>query len=197
MESILEYHIRNIKERTGIEFTVVEGSTWENPSLHYWAAKELFHASEDKIGIATIEDCHNAIKLQKETFNSKIKNISRNAVQIIELANLIKGDLEYNVNTWLDDLRKAKEKDEIAFETSNELGYLIALHGGLTILLDEITNGNVADNVRHYRQTLKNNIVSCHNLLNMDRAEWLRRTWIDTLCNMASQRIHLLNKDKQ
>lgn len=197
MESILEYHIRNIKERTGIEFTVNEGSTWGNPSLRYWAAKELFHASGDKAGIATVEDCYNAIKLQKETFNSKIKNISRNAVQIIEIANLVKGDLEDNVNTWLGDLRKAKEKDEIAFETSNELGYLIALHGGLTILLGEITNSNVADNVRHYRQTLKNNIVSCHNLLNMDRAEWLRRTWIDTLCNMASQRVHLLNKDKQ
>ena len=197
MESILEYHIRNIKERTGIEFTVEEGSNWENPSLRYHAAKELFHASEDKTGIVTVEDCYNAIKLQKETFNNKIKSISRNAVQIIELANLVKGDLEDNVNTWLDDLRKAKEKDEIAFETSNELGYLIALHGGLTILLGEITNGNVADNVRHYRQTLKNNIVSCHNLLNMDRAEWLRRTWIDTLCNMASQRVHLLNKDKQ
>lgn len=197
MESILEYHIRNIKERTGIEFTVEEGSTWENPSLRYHAAKELFHASEDKTGIVTVEDRYNAIKLQKETFNSKIKSLSRNAVQIIELANLVKGDLEDNVNTWLDDLRKAKEKDEIAFKTSNELGYLIALHGGLAILLGEITNGNVADNVRHYRQTLKNNIVSCHNLLNMDRAEWLRRTWIDTLCNMASQRIHLLNKDKQ
>lgn len=197
MESILEYHIRNIKERTGIEFTVEESSTWENPSLRYHAAKELFHASEDKTGIATVEDCYSAIKLQKETFNSKIKSISRNAAQIIELANLVKGDLEDNVNTWLDDLRKAKEKDGIAFDTSNELGYLIALHGGLTILLDEITNGNVADNVRHYRQTLKNNIVSCHNLLNMDKAEWLRRTWIDTLCNMASQRIHLLNKDKQ
>lgn len=197
MESILEYHIRNIKERTGIEFIVEEGSTWENPSLRYHAAKELFHASEDKTGIATVEDCYNAIKLQKETFNSKIKNISRNAVQIIELANLVKGDLEDNVNTWLGDLRKAKEKDEIAFETSNELGYLIVLHGGLTILLGVITNSNVADNVRHYRQTLKNNIVSCHNLLNMERAEWLRRTWIDTLCNMASQRVHLLNKDKQ
>lgn len=197
MESILEYHIRNIKERTGIEFTVEEGSAWENPSLRYHAAKELFHASEDKTGIVTVEDRYNAIKLQKETFNSKIKSLSRNAVQIIELANLVKGDLEDNVNTWLDDLHKAKEKDGIAFETSNELGYLIALHGGLTILLGEITNGNVADNVRHYRQTLKNNIVSCHNLLNMDRAEWLRRTWIDTLCNMASQRIHLLNKDKQ
>lgn len=197
MESILEYHIRNIKERTGIEFTVEEGSTWENPSLRYHVAKELFHASEDKTGNATVEDCYNAIKLQKETFNSKIKSISRNAVQITELANLVKGDLEDNVNTWLDDLREAKEKDEIAFETSSELGYLKALHGGLTILLGEITNGNVADNVRHYRQTLKNNIVSCHNLLNMDRAEWLRRTWIDTLCNMASQRVHLLNKDKQ
>ena len=197
MESILEYHIRNIRERTGIEFTVVEGSTWENPSLHYRAAKELFHSSEDKEGIATVEDCFKGIEIQKETFNSKIKNISRNAAQIIELANLVKGDLEDNVNTWLDDLHKAKEKDGIAFETSDELGYLIALHGGLTILLGGITNDNVADNVRHYRQTLKNNIVSCHNLLNMDRAEWLRRTWIDTLCNMASQRTHLLNKDKQ
>lgn len=197
MGSILEYHIRNIKERTGIEFSVVEGSTWDNPSLRYHAAKELFHSSEDKEGIATVEDCYNVIKLQKETFNSKIKNISRNAAQIIEIANLVKGDLDDSVNTWLDDLRKAKEKDVIAFESSNELGYLIALHGGLTILLGEITNSNVVDNARHYRQTLKNNIVSCHNLLNMDRAEWLRRTWIDTLCNMASQRIHLLNKDKQ
>ena len=197
MESILGYHIRNIKERTGIEFTVAEGSTWDNPSLRYHAAKELFHAGEDKEGIATVEDCYNVIKLQKETFNSKIKNISRNAAQIIEIANLVKGDLDDNVNTWLDDLRKAKEKDGIAFESSNEIGYLIALHGGLTILLGETTNSNVADNIRHYRQTLKNNIVSCHNLLNMGRAEWLRRTWIDPLCNMASQRIHLLNKDKQ
>lgn len=197
MESILEYHIRNIRERTGIEFSVVEGSTWDNPSLRYHAAKELFHSGEDKEGIATIEDCYNVIKLQKETFNSKIKNISRNATQIIEIANLVKGDLDDSVNTWLDDLRKAKEKDVISFESSNELGYLIALHGGLTILLGKITNSNVADNIRHYRQTLKNNIVSCHNLLNMDRAEWLRRTWIDTLCNMASQRVHLPNKDKQ
>lgn len=197
MESILEYHIRNIKERTGIEFSVVVGSTWDNPSLRYHAAKELSHSSEDKEGIATVEDCYNAIKLQKETFNNKIKNISRNAAQIIEIANLQKGDLDDSVNTWLDDLRRAKEKDEVAFESVSELGYLLALHGCLTVLVNEMTNKDVADNIRHYRQTLKNNIVSCHNHLNMDRAEWLRRTWIDTLCNMASQRVHLLNKDKQ
>lgn len=197
MESILEYHIRNIKERTGIEFSVNEGSTWDNPSLRYHAAKELFHSSEDKEGIATVEDCFKGIEIQKETLETKIKKIPQNVVQSMAISNLVKGDLDDSVNTWLDDLRKAKEKDVISFESSNELGYLIALHGGLTILLGETTNSNVADNIRHYRQTLKNNIVSCHNLLNMDRSEWLRRTWIDTLCNMASQRVHLLNKDKQ
>lgn len=185
MESILEYHIRNIKERTGIEFTVEEGSTWENPSLRYRAAKELFHASEDKTGIATVEDCFRGIEIQKETLESKIKKIPQNAVQSMAIANLQKGDLDESVNTWLDDLRRSKEKDEVAFETVNDLGYLLAIHGCLTVLMNEMTDMGVAGNVNQYRQTLKNNIKTCHNLVNMDRNEWLRRTWLDTLCDVA------------
>lgn len=185
MESILEYHIRNIKERTGVEFTVVEGSTWDSPALSYRAPKELFYASEDKTGIATVEDCFKGMQLQKETLDSKIKKIAQNVVQSIEIANLVSGDLDDSVNTWLDDLRRSKEKDEVAFGSVSELGYLMAIHGCLTILMNEMTDKSIADNVRYYRQTLKNNIGTCHNLLNMDRAEWLRRTWVDTLCGVA------------
>lgn len=197
MESILEYHIRNIKERTGIEFTVEEGSTWDKPALSYKAPKELFHASEDKTGIATVEDCFKGIQLQKDTLDSKIKKIAQNVVQSIEIANLVSGDLDDSVNTWLDDLRRSKEKDEVAFETASELGYLMAIHGCLTILMNEMTDKSIADNVRYYRQTLKNNIRTCHNLLNMDRAEWLRRTWVDTLCGVARHCVHSLNGGKQ
>lgn len=185
MESILEYHIRNIKERTGIEFSVIDGSTWDNPSLRYHAAKELFHADEDKEGIATVEDCFKGIEIQKETLEAKIKKIPQNVVQSMAIANLQKGDLDDSVNTWLDDLRRAKEKDEIAFESVSELGYLLALHGCLTVLVNEMTNKDVADNVNQYRQALKNNIKTCHNLVNMDRAEWLRRTWLDTICDVT------------
>lgn len=185
MESILEYHIRNIKERTGIEFSVIEGSTWDNPSLRYHAAKELFYSSEDKEGIATIEDCFKSIEIQKETLEAKIKKIPQNVVQSMAIANLQKGDLDDSVDTWLDDLRRAKEKDVIAFESVSELGYLLALHGCLTVLVNEMTNKDVADNVNQYRQTLKNNIKTHHNLVNMDRDEWLRRTWLDTLCDVA------------
>ena len=185
MESILEYHIRNIKERTGIEFSVVEGSTWDNPSLRYHATKELFHSSEDKEGIATVEDCFKGIEIQKETLEAKIKKIPQNVVQSMAISNLQKGDLDDSVNTWLDDSRRAKEKDEVAFESVSELGYLLTLHGCLTVLMNEMTNKDVVDNVNQYRQTLKNNIKTCHNLVNMDRAEWLRRTWLDTLCVVA------------
>lgn len=197
MESILEYHIRNIKERTGIEFTVVEGSTWDKPSLRYWAAKELFHASEDKTGIATVDDCFKGITLQKETLDSKIKKIPQNVVQSIEIANLVSGDLDDSVNTWLDDLRRTKEKDEVAFGSVSELGYLMAIHGCLTILMNEMTDKSIVDNVRYYRQTLKNNIGTCHNLLNMDRAEWLRRTWVNTLCGVARHCVHSFNRGEQ
>lgn len=185
MESILEYHIRNIKERTGIEFSVIEGSTWDNPSLRYHAAKELFHSSEDKEGIATVEDCFKGIEIQKETLDSKLKKIPQNVIQSVAIANLQKGDLDDSVNTWLGDLRKAKEKDEIAFESVSELGYLLALHGCMTVLVNEMTNKDVADNVNQYRHTLKNNIKTCHNLVNMDRGEWLLRTWLDTLCGVT------------
>nr|DAP57254.1 MAG TPA: hypothetical protein [Caudoviricetes sp.] len=185
MESILEYHIRNIKERTGIEFSVIEGSTWENPSLRYHVAKELFHSNEDKEGIATIEDCFKGIEIQKETLEAKIKKIPQNVIQSVAIANLQKGDLDDSVNTWLGDLRKAKEKDEIVFESVSELGYLLTLHGRLSVLMNEMTNKDVADNVNQYRQTLKNNIKTCHNLVNMDRGEWLLRTWLDTLCGVT------------
>ena len=155
MESILEYHIRNIKERTGIEFTVVEGSTWNNPSLRYYAAKELFHADEDKEGIATVEDCFKGIEIQKETLEAKIKKIPQNVVQSMATANLQKGDLDFDLSTWLEDLRKAKEKNTIASRSSEDIGYLMVLHGCLTILMNEMTDIEVSKNVDHYRQTLK------------------------------------------
>ena len=117
-------------------------------------------------------------------------------------------DLEEAVGGDLQELeRKVEEAEKVYINKHGEGSY--AIKRILEKMLNRLRNNgqvdikfydiNLAhpDNVRHYLQTLKNNIVSCHNLLNMDRAEWLRRTWIDTLCNMASQRIHLLNKDKQ
>lgn len=181
MESILEYHIRNIKERTGIEFTVVEGSTWDKPSLRYWAAKELFHASEDKTGIATVDDCFKGIELQKETLDSKIKKIPQSAIQSLAIANLKKGDLDFDLSTWLKDLRKAKEKNTIASRSSEDIGYLMALHGRLTILMNEMTDMDVAKNIDYYRQTLKNNIKMDREHLNMTNSQWRYSTWFETL----------------
>lgn len=181
MESILEYYIRNIKERTGIEFTVVEGSTWENPSLRYWAAKELFRASEDKTGIATVDDCFKGIEIQKETLDSKIKKIPQNAVQRMAIANLQKGDLDFDLSTWLKDLRKAKEKNTIASRMSEDIGYLMALHGRLTILMNEMTDIEVSKNVDYYRQTLKNNIKMDREHLNMTDSRWRYSIWLETL----------------
>ena len=181
MESILEYHIRNIKERTGIEFTVEEGSTWDNPSLSYRAPKELFYASEDKTGIATVEDCFKGTQLQKDTLDSKIKKIPQNAVQSMAIANLKKGDLDFDLSTWLKDLRKAKEKNTIASRSSEDIGYLMAIHGRLTILMNEMTDMNVAKNIDYYRQTLKNNIKMDREHLNMTNSQWRYSTWLDTL----------------
>lgn len=181
MESILEYHIRNIKERTGIEFTVEEDSTWDNPSLRYHAAKELFHASEDKTGIATVEDCFRGIEIQKETLESKIKKIPQNVPQSIAIANLQKGDLDFDLSTWLKDLRKAKEKNTIVSKTSEDIGYLMVLHGRLTILMNEMTDMNVAKNIDYYRQTLKNNIKMDREHLNMTNSQWRYSTWLETL----------------
>lgn len=181
MESILEYHIRNIKERTGIEFAVVKGSTWDNPSLRYYAAKELFHASEDKTGIATVEDCFRGIEVQKETLEAKIKKIPQNVVQSMAIANLQKGDLDFDLSTWLDDLRKAKEKNTIASRSSEDIGYLMATHGCLTVLMNEMTDIEASKNVDHYRQTLKNSIKMDCRYLNMTDNQWRRATWLDTL----------------
>lgn len=181
MENILEYHIRNIKERTGIEFTVVEGSTWDNPSLRYHAAKELFHASEDKTGVATVEDCFRGIEIQKETLDSKIKKIPQNVAQSTAIANLKKGDLDFDLSTWLEDLRKAKEKNTIASRSSEDIGYLMALHGRLTILMNEMTDMDVAKNIGYYRQTLKNNIKMDREHLNMTNSQWRYSTWLETL----------------
>lgn len=181
MESILEYHIRNIKERTGIEFTVEESSTWENPSLRYWAAKELFHADEDNTGIATVEDFFRGIEIQKETLESKIKKIPQNVVQSMAIANLKRGDLDFDLTTWLDDLRKAKEKNTIASRSSEDIGYLMALHGRLTILMNEMTDMDVAKNIDYYRQTLKNNIKMDREHLNMTNSQWRYSTWLETL----------------
>lgn len=181
MESILEYHIRNIKERTGIEFSIVEGSTWDNPSLRYRAAKELFHSSEDKEGIATVEDCFKGIEVQKETLEAKIKKIPQNAEQSMVITNLQKGDLDFDLSTWLEDLRKAKEEDKYAFETADETGYLMVLHGRLTILMNEMIDEKAVRNVDHYRRALKNNIKLCRNRLTMSLNEWMRYTWLCTL----------------
>lgn len=197
MESILEYHIRNIKERTGIEFVVVEDSTWDNPALSYRAPKKLFHASEDKTGIATIEDCFKGIQLQKDTLDDKIKKIAQNVVKSIEIANLVSGDLDDSVNTWLDDLRRSKEKDEVAFGSVSELGYLMAIHGSLTILMNEMTDMDVAKNIDQYRQTLKNNIKMNRERLNMTENEWRHQSWLATLYGVARQYVHLLGKGKQ
>ena len=196
MESILEYHIRNIKERTGIEFTVVEGSTWDNPSLRYWAAKELFHASEDKTGIATVNDCFKGIEIQKDTLDDKIKKIPQNVVQSMAIANLKKGDLDFDLTTWLDDLRKAKEENVSAFNMTNDTGYLMAIHGILTVLVNEMTDMCVADSVDQYRQTLKNNIKMDRERLNMTENEWRHQSWLSTLYGVARQYVHLLGKDK-
>lgn len=197
MESILEYHIRNIKERTGIEFAVVEGSTWDKPALSYKAAKELFHASEDKTGIATIEDCFKGIQLQKDTLDSKIKKIPQNVAQSMAIANLKKGDLDFDLTTWLDDLRKAKEENTSAFNMTNDTGYLMAIHGILTVLMNEMADVDVADSVDQYRQTLKNNIKMNRVRLNMTDNEWLHQSWLFTLYGVARQYVHLLGKGKQ
>lgn len=197
MESILEYHIRNIKERTGIEFTVAEGSTWDNPALSYKAAKELFHASEDKTGIATVEDCFKGIQLQKDTLDSKIKKIPQNVVQSMAIANLKKGDLDFDLTTWLDDLRKAEKENVSAFNMTNDTGYLMAIHGILTVLMNEMVDMDVADSVDQYRQTLKNNIKMNRERLNMTDNEWRHQSWLSTLYGVARQYIHLLGKDKQ
>lgn len=194
MESILEYHIRNIKERTGIEFSVVEGSTWDNPSLRYRAAKELFHASEDKTGIATVEDCFRGIEIQKETLDSKIKKIPQNVIQSTAIAKLTKGDLDFDLTTWLDDLRKAKEENAGAFNMANDTGYLMAIHGRLTILMNEMTDMNVAGYINHYRQVLKNNIKMDRERLNMTDNEWRHQSWLSTLYGVARQYVHLLGK---
>lgn len=197
MESILEYHIRNIKEQTGIEFTVEEGSTWDNPSLRYHAAKELFHASGDKTGIATVEDCFRGIELQKETLDSKIKKIPQNVVQSMAIANLQKGDLDFDLSTWLKDLHKAKEKNTIASRLSEDIGYLMAIHGRLTVLMNEMTDIEVSKDVDHYRQTLKNNIKMDREYFNMTDNEWRHQSWLATLYGVARQYVHLLGKDKQ
>nr|DAO95274.1 MAG TPA: hypothetical protein [Caudoviricetes sp.] len=197
MESILEYHIRNIKERTGIEFTVEEGSTWENPSLRYHAAKELFRASEDKTGIATVEDCFIGMQLQKDTLDNKIKKIPQNAIQSTAIAKLTKGDLDFDLTTWLDDLHKAKEENTSAFNMANDTGYLMAIHGRLTILMNEMTDMNVAGYVNHYRQVLKNNIKMDRERLNMTDNEWRHQSWLSTLYGVARQYVHLLGKGKQ
>ena len=197
MGSILEYHIRNIKERTGIEFTVGEGSTWENPSLRYHAAKELFHASEDKTGIATVEDCFRGIEIQKETLESKIKKIPQNVAQSMAIANLKKGDIDFDLTTWLDDLLKAKKKNTIASRMSEDIGYLMALHGRLTILMNEMTDMDVVRNIDYYRQTLKNNIKMDREHLNMTDNEWRHQSWLSTLYGVARQYVHLLGKGKQ
>lgn len=181
MESILEYHIRNIKERTGIEFTVVEGSTWDSPSLRYHATKELFHSSEDKEGIATVEDCFKGIEIQEETLEAKIKKIPQNAAQSMVIANLQKGDLDIDLSTWLEDLRKAKEKNTIASRSSEDIGYLMVLHGRLTILMNEMTDIGASKNVDYYRQTLKNNIKMEREYLNMTDNQWRRAIWLDAL----------------
>lgn len=194
MESILEYHIRNIKERTGIEFTVEEGSTWENPSLRYRAAKELFHASEDKTGISTVEDCFKGITLQKETLDSKIKKIPQNVIQSTAIAKLTKGDLDIDLSTWLDDLRKAEKENTSAFNMANDTGYLMAIHGRLTILMNEMTDMNVAGCINHYRQVLKNNIKMDRERLNMTDNEWRHQSWLSTLYGVARQYVHLLGK---
>ena len=197
MESILEYHIRNIKERTGIEFAVVEGSTWDNPALSYRAPKELFHASEDKTGIATVEDCFKGIQLQKDTLDDKIKKIPQNVIQSTAIAKLTKGDLDFDLTTWLDDLRKAKEENTSAFNMANDTGYLMAIHGRLTILMNEMTDMNVAGYINHYRQVLKNNIKMYRERLNMTDSEWRHQSWLSTLYGVARQYIHLLGKGKQ
>ena len=197
MESILEYHIRNIKERTGIEFTVEEGSTWENPSLRYHAAKELFHASEDKTGISTVEDCFKGITLQKETLDSKIKKIPQNVIQSTAISKLTKGDLDIDLSTWLDDLRKAEKENTSAFNMANDTGYLMAIHGRLTILMNEMTDMNVAGCINHYRQVLKNNIKMDRERLNMTDNEWRHQSWLSTLYGVARQYVHLLGKGKQ
>ena len=196
MESILEYHIRNIKERTGIEFSVIEGSTWDNPSLRYHAAKELFHASEDKTGIATVEDCFRGIEIQKETLEAKIKKIPQNAAQSMAIANLKKGDLDFDLSTWLEDLRKAEKENVSAFKMANDIGYLLAIHGCLTVLMNEMANMSVADNINHYRQTLKNNIKMNRERLNMTENEWHHQPWLSTLYGVARQYVHLLGKGK-
>lgn len=197
MESILEYHIRNIKERTGIEFTVAEGSTWDSPALSYKAPKELFHASEDKTGIATVEDCFKGIQLQKDTLDSKIKKISQNVVQSMAIANLKKGDLDLDLSTWLDDLRKAEKENVSAFNMTNDTGYLMAIHGILTVLMNEMTDMDVAGYIDYYRQTLKNNIKMNRERLNMTDNEWRHQSWLSTLYGVARQYVHLLGKGKQ
>nr|DAI56445.1 MAG TPA: hypothetical protein [Bacteriophage sp.] len=197
MESILEYHIRNIKERTGIEFSVEEGSTWDNPSLRYWAAKELFHVAEDKTGVATVEDCFKGITLQEETLDSKIKKIPQNAVQSTAIAKLTKGDLDFDLTTWLDDLRKAEKENVSAFNMTNDTGYLMATHGILTVLMNEMTDIDVAGYIDYYRQTLKNNIKMNRERLNMTDNEWRHQSWLSTLYGVARQYVHLLGKGKQ
>lgn len=197
MESILEYHIRNIKERAGIEFTVAEGSTWDSPALSYKAPKELFHASEDKTSIATVEDCFKGIQLQKDTLDSKIKKIPQNVVQSMAIANLKRGDLDFDLTTWLDDLRKAKEENVSAFNMTNDTGYLMVIHGILTVLMNEMTDMDVAKNIDQYRQTLKNNIKMKRERLNMAENEWRHQSWLATLYGVARQYVHLLGKGKQ
>ena len=192
MESILEYHIRNIKERTGIEFTVIEGSTWENPSLRYWAAKELFHASEDKEGIATVEDCFKGTEIQKETLETKIKKIPQNVVQSMAIANLQKGDLDFDLTTWLDDLRKAKEENESVFESTKNIGHLMAVHGRLTILMNEMTDVEVVKNIDYYRQTLKNIIRLSLEHLNMPKLGRVYHTWKDRFLSATKSHLKIL-----
>lgn len=97
------------------------------------------------------------------------------------ITNLQKGDLDFDLTTWLDDLRKAKEKNTIASRTSEDIGYLMALHGRLTILMNEMTDMAVAKNIDYYRQTLKNNIKMDREHLNMTNSQWQYSTWLETL----------------
>lgn len=149
--------------------------------MSYRAPKELFYASEDKTGIATVEDCFRGIEIQKETLDSKIKKIPQNVPQSMAIANLKKGDLDFDLSTWLKDLRKAKEKNTIVSRLSEDIGYLMVLHGRLTILMNEMTDMDVAKNIDYYRQTLKNNIKMDREHLNMTDSQWRYSTWLETL----------------
>nr|DAF31352.1 MAG TPA: hypothetical protein [Caudoviricetes sp.] len=73
----------------------------------------------------------------------------------------------------------------------------MALHGRLTILMNGMTDMDVAKNIDYYRQTLKNNIKMDRDHLNMTDNEWRHQSWLATLYGVARQHVHLLDKGKQ